>query len=210
MGETNEKRMIADTGYEVRHAVRIGGREIIVAENMSDPEGKFYMKAEYCDLGIMGQYDRIFKSDSYLKAMDMFTAGVDSQLADLRAEFEKADFSAVPITAEQCHPNDYGQEIIGEVVAIKASALRPEYRRGDVQLVFVTHGFGAKSNPMGKGVFCYHLSDGKEARFERHEVQGRIRELPGWAKAQLAALQDERENLSADKRQRLKDRSHAR
>jgi len=41
MSEQNGKRMVADTGYEVRHAMHIGEREILVAENMEDPDGHY-------------------------------------------------------------------------------------------------------------------------------------------------------------------------
>jgi len=193
MSENIEKRMIGSTGYEVKHSVRIGDREILIAENMNDPVGFHYIKAEYSDNGIIGQYDSIMQSSCYLSVMEAFTAGIDRQTRSLRAEYAQSDFQHSIITPEQCHPNDYGQDITGEIVAIKPSVLRPEYRRGDQQLVFVTHGSGALANPRGAGVYCYHLSDGKQARFERQDVQGVIKELPRWAKEQLDVLQAERE-----------------
>jgi len=185
MNSSNDKRMIADTGYAVMHTIHIGDREILVAENMDDPDGQFYMKAEYSEVGIIGQYDRVLYSASYLTVMENFAESIDRQIADIREDVERSDFQAKPITAEHCYPNDYGQDITGEVVAIKASELRPEYRRGDAQLVFVTHGNGARANSHGTGVFCYHLCDGKQAKYERHQVLGRIKILPEWAKEQI-------------------------
>lgn len=35
MSENREKRMIADTGYEVLRAIEIGDREVLLAENAS-------------------------------------------------------------------------------------------------------------------------------------------------------------------------------
>ena len=194
MSESMEKRMIGDTGYEVKHSIRIGSREILLAENMDDPIGFHYMKAEYSDNGIIGQYDRIFQSSCYLAVVEAFTAGIEMQTKGLRAEYVQSDFQHSIITPEQCHPNDYAQDITGEVVAIKPSVLRPEYRRGDQQLVFVTHGGGALANPRSTSVYCYHLSDGKQARFERHDVLGVIKKLPQWAKERLDELQAERES----------------
>ena len=66
MSENQEKRMIADTGYEVIHAIRVGDREILAAENMNDPDGRFYFKAEYSELGFMAQYDRMIDCSSYI------------------------------------------------------------------------------------------------------------------------------------------------
>jgi len=198
MSENTEKRMVADTGYEIKHAIHIGSREILVAENMSDPDGQFYMKAEYSENGIIGQYDRVIYSSSYLAVMDEFNEGISRQIMDVKEGIERSDFQAKPITAAHCYQNDYGQDITGEIVAIEASVLRPEWRRGDCQLVFVTHGGGARANPRSSAVFCYHLSDGKEARYERHQVLGVIKEVPTWAKEQLDFIQALREIDSPD------------
>lgn len=186
MSEQNEKRMVADTGYEVKYAIPIGDREILIAENMNEPDGLFYMKAEYSDNGIIGQYDRCIYSSSYIAIIEELTASLYRQTTALRNEI--ANYDPAPITAAQCHPNDYGQSIEGKVVAIKASALRPEYRRGDVQLVYVTGGNGAKANARGSAVYCCHLSDGKHTRYERRDVQGEIMVLPDWATERLEAV----------------------
>jgi hypothetical protein len=125
--------------------------------------------------------------------LEEFIGAVDQEIVALRGEFDKADYQSKPITADKCHPHDYGQNLVGKVVAIKPEALRPEYRRGDVQLVLVDGGFGANGNARGSAVFCYHLNDGKHTRFERHDILGEIKELPDWAKERLAATEAERE-----------------
>jgi hypothetical protein len=192
MSDSIEKRMVANTGYEVKHAIHIGDREVLVAENMADPDGQFYMKAEYTDNGIIGQYDRIIYSSSYLAVMEEFVGSLDRQAIALREEIGKTDYASSPITTEQCYPHDYGQSIDGKVVVIKAEVLRPEYRRGDRQLVLVDGGNGARGNARGSAVFCYHLHDGRHTRFERHDVLGVIKELPEWAAERMAAIRDER------------------
>jgi hypothetical protein len=196
MSESKEKRMVADTGYEVVHAIHIGDREILIAENMNDQDGQFYMKAEYSENGIIGQYDRIIYSNSYLTAMEEFAGGLDRQIVSLRAEIFKNNYAPHPITAAMCHPHDYGQNLNGKVVAIKAEVLRREYRREDRQLVWVDGGNGARGNARGTAVFCYRLSDGQHTRFERYDVLGEIKVLPDWAKERLAAIQAEREATS--------------
>ncbi|MDR1320298.1 MAG: hypothetical protein LBK56_02580 [Gracilibacteraceae bacterium] len=193
MSEQKEKRMIADTGYEVKQAIHLGDREILLAENMDEPDGQFYMKAEYTDNGLIGQYDRIICSPTYLAIMEEFIGSVDRQIVALRSDFEKTDYRAKPIIAAECHPHDYGQSLVGKVVAIKADVLRPEFRRGDVQMVLVDGGFGAGGGARGSAVFCYHLSDGKHTRFERSDVLGVVKELPDWAKERVAAIKAERE-----------------
>jgi hypothetical protein len=197
MNENTEKRMVANTGYEVTHSMSIGGREILIAENMNDPVGCYFMKAEYADNGIYGQYERLCSSSDYCAVVNEFIGSISRQLEAIRAENMRVDFQSKHITAAECFPNDYREDITGEIVALKLTALSPEYRRGDEQLVFVTHGNGAKANPRGTGVFCYHLRDGKQAYYERHHVQGRIKEAPVWAVVQLDAIQVEQEAARA-------------
>ena len=43
MSGNNERRMIADTGYEVKHSIQIGDREILLAENTDDPDGERFV-----------------------------------------------------------------------------------------------------------------------------------------------------------------------
>ena len=97
-------------------------------------------------------------------------------------------------TAEHCYPNDYGQSIDGKIVAIRSEVLRPEYRRGNVQLVLVSGGNGARGNPNGRAVYCYHLNNGEHTRFEWHDIQGEVRPefLPAWAKEKAAEIQAEK------------------
>jgi hypothetical protein len=191
--EMSGKRTVSDTGYEVIHAVEFGDREMLVAVNMNDPDGRFYMKAEYRDNGLIGEYSRIVYSSNYLAVMEEFIGAIDQKIIALRNGFEKADYQAAPITVEDCLPHDCDWDLRGEIVAIKAEALRPEYRRGDVQLVEVKGGNGALPNPRGSSVYCCHLSDGEHARFERRHILGVIKELPDWAKERLAAIKAERE-----------------
>ncbi|MDR1558993.1 MAG: hypothetical protein LBS84_04690 [Clostridiales bacterium] len=193
MNDSNQKRMIADTGYEVKHAVQMGDREILLAENLNDPEGQFYLKAEYSDCGFLGQYDRLIYCSGYLAAMEEFIGSIDSQVVAVRAEIDKTDYQAKLFAADQCYPNDYGQSINEKVAVIKAEVLRPEYRRGDRQLVLVNGGFGSKANPRGNGVYCYRLYDGAYTRFERYDILGEIKELPTWAKERLAIIKAERD-----------------
>ncbi len=189
------RRMVASTGYEVKTALHIGDREIIIAEDMNEPEGLFYMKAEYTENGIVGQYDRIIYSSEYIEVMSHFAASVERQIAAIRETLP--EYAPMPITPDKCHPHDYSEDLNGKVVAIKASSLRPEYRREDVQLVCVTGGNGARGNARGNAVFCYHLNDGRQTRFERYDVMGVVKELPDWARERLAVLQSEREAKKA-------------
>ena len=187
------RRMVADTGYEVKQSIRIGNSEILMAENPAAEDGNFYMKAEYTENGLIGEYSQVIVDSDYLEIMWEFAKSLHEQIEKVASEISKAAYQPEPITAQECHPNDYSQGIIGKVVAIKAEALGPEYRRGDMQLVLVDGGNGANANPHGNAVYCIHLNDGSRTRFERYQVQGEIKELPAWAAARLDAIRAERE-----------------
>ena len=186
-----EKRMVADTGYEVIHAIRIGDSEILIAEKMDSPTCEYYMKTEYSDNGIIAQYDRTFYSTDYCAVMDAYTCAIDKQLDAIRAEIVQTGHQHKIIKADECYPNDYGQDITGKVVAVKPEVMRPEYRRGDMQLVLVSGGNGARGGARGSAVFCYHLTNGQHTRFERYELLGIMRVLPAWAVERLAEIQEE-------------------
>jgi hypothetical protein len=187
------KRMVADTGYEVKQAIHIGDREIIIAENPNAADGQTYMKAEYAENGIIGEYSRIIYTSNYLSAMEEFSGAITQKVEALRNEFAKMDYQAAPVTADDCYLHDYGEDINGKVVAIKADALRDEYRRGDVQMVLISGGNGARGNARGSAVYCYHLNSGEQTRFERQDVLGVVKELSGWAKERVTTIQSERE-----------------
>ena len=191
MSGNKEKRMIAETGYEVIHAIRIGDSEILIAENMDEPLGIYYMKAEHADNGTVGQYDSIFHSSDYCAVMDAFTFAIERQTKTIRAENAQEGFQHKLITEGECYPHDRSRDITGKLVAIKAEALRPEYRRGDRQLVLVHGGSGATGNLRGGAVFCHHLNNGRQARFVRQDVMGEIKELPAWAVERLTEIKAE-------------------
>lgn len=201
MSQSKEKRMIADTGYEVKNAIHIGDYEVLVAENMKEPEGNHYLVASYKDDGFIGEYSQCMYSSDYLEIMKEFTNRLNQQIEKVVSEFEKSGFQSEIITAEQCYKNDYSQSIDGKVVAIKAEVLRSEYRRGDMQLVLVNGGNGANANPYGNAVFCYHLNDGRHTRFERYDVLGIIKELPTWAIKRLAIIKAEQESKTPPKKE---------
>ena len=199
MSESNEKRMVAQTGYKVKQSIQIGGKEILLAEDMSAKDGQFYLVCDYTENGIIAQYSQAETSDDYLEAVHEFTRRIDSEVESIRAEQTALGLPTALFTAEDCHPHDYGEDIRGKVVAIRADVFSPEYRRGDYQLVWVTGGNGAQTNARGRAVFCYHLNSGEHTRFERHDVQGVVKELPGWAQEKLTKLQAEQEKPTEGK-----------
>jgi len=188
------RRMVGETNYEVIHAIHVGDKEIVFAEDKDSENGMCWFVGNYTSNDILGQYADCQISDDFLETMQEFTGRVNTQIETMRSEISKSETPCPVFTAEHCHRNDYSQSIDGKIVAIKAEVLRPEYRRGAVQLVLVDGGNGSKENPNGRAVYCYHLNDGKHTRFERHDVQGEVKAefLPKWATEKAAAIQAEK------------------
>ena len=186
------RRMVGDTKYEVINAMHIGDKEIVFAEDKNAENGMCFFIGNYSRNDVIGQYTDCQICDDYLEAVQEFTGRVNTQIKLMKSEISQSKTCEI-FTAEHCHRNDYSQSIDGKIVAIKAEILRPEYRRGDVQLVLVSGGSGAKENPYGRAVYCYHLNNGQHTRFERHNVQGEVKAecLPAWAAEKAAAIQAE-------------------
>ena len=186
-------RMVSDTGYEIKHSIHIGDKKILFAVDEKAAEGMAYFVGNYTQNEIIGEYADCQVSDDFLEAMEEFTDRVSKQIEAMREEVKQIGLPPDLFTAEHCYSNDYKKSIDGKVVAIRADVFRPEYRRGDVQLVLVNGGNGARAEPMGRTIYCYHLNDGKHTRFYRSDVQGEVKPecLPEWAEIKAAAIRAE-------------------
>ena len=102
MNENKEKRMIADTGYEVIRSFEIGDCELVIAENSAAADGQWYMKAEYSENGILGEYSRVVYSDDFTAVLEQFGEAFDRKYNEISREFESFDFQAMLIMPEEC------------------------------------------------------------------------------------------------------------
>ena len=95
--------------------------------------------------------------------------------------------------AEQCDsgPRDY----TGKVLVMDPKILSEQYWAPEFQLWYAETGFGCNPESRGRAVFATALFDGEEARWNRQDFLGVIREecLPGWAKEKLEEIQAQRQ-----------------
>ena len=187
-----EKRMIGDTGYEVIQSIPIGGKEILLAENMAAEDGLHYLVCDYQRYGLLGEYSHVRKSEDYLELLKTFSHRIGYDVEKLQTQQIELGLLTKPFTAEHCHPHSYSESIEGKVIAIKPEVVNPEYR-GYAQMMLVIGGFGARGNARGRAVYCVELDTGSHVRFDRSDVLGVVKELPDWAKARLAKIQADRE-----------------
>jgi len=203
------RRMVGNTGYEVQHAIHIGDKEIIFAVDMNADKGNYYLVCNATRNELFESFTEGSGSGDFLEMMKEFIDRVGRQIEAVRSEQEQINLPDAIFTAEHCFSLDYKMDIKNKVVAIRADVFRPEYRRGDNQLVYVTGGFGANANSRGNAVFCYKLNNGESTRFERYDVLGEIRpeSMPEWAKEKLAAV---KEKIAASHDNSKKGRDDAR
>jgi len=180
--EPEEKRMAGD--YKIIQFIRIGDREIVMGENQKADNGKQYM-VSYCRTNeLFRSYYEAVCSDDYAEIVGEFGKRIAEMSEKVRNEIDKIEVDITPITAEDCFPLNYKDDINNKVIAINADVMRPEYKRADRQLCLVVGGFGASSNSRGSAVFCTNLYTGKTTRWERSDVLGVVKPecLPVWAK----------------------------
>lgn len=190
MKSNDEKRMAGC--WEILHALRIGDKEVVVGENLSDPNKSKYMCA-YCTANdIMRGYGECMASDDYLEIMELYTERITGQIETVKAEIAERQLPDMTISADQCHENDLSKSIVGKIVAIRADVLRRECRSADHQLVLVNGGFGAVANARGSAVFATNLYSGKESRYERRDIQGEVKpeHIPHWAMEKAARIRE--------------------
>jgi len=132
--------------------------------------------------------------------MREFTRRINAHLDSLDLDrIYRSSFSFdAALTAEDCVKDGMSENLEGKLIAIKASALSPEYRTCSEQLMLATGGFGCSPTASGRAVYCTNLFSGEEARWERYQVLGVVAEnaMPEWAQEKLAALREPKEKES--------------
>lgn len=200
--EPEEKRMAGD--YEIIQAIQIGDQEIVLGENPQVENDEKYMCA-YCQTNeLFAQYSEVMCSDNFAEIVGLFGQRVAEQAEKTRIELNKPKIQGIddrPITALDCIPVSYDDDLRGKILVIKPEILRREYRRATCQLKLCTGGFGASPRSRGSACFCVDLYTGKPTRFERRDVLGTIEpdHLPRWAQHGLLSIQQDRAQKEKDK-----------
>ena len=191
MDTAEEKRMAGS--YEITHSFHIGDREVVfgVDEKSEEPYFCALYDRQVILCYVKERYEECVVSSDYVEIMELFAQRVQDQCAKVREQWAQLTVPREPITADMCYPHDYGQKIIGKVVAIKGASLRPEYRSADHQLVLVEGGNGAYGNSRGTACFSVNLYTGEKTRWNRSDVLGEIKPecMPEWAKQRLVEIQ---------------------
>lgn len=185
---SDEKRMAGD--YEIIQAVQIGDREIVIGENPENRDGQKYMCAYCTENELFARYDEVLASDDYPEIVKIYGERIAEQAEKTRVELITPKIQGIPnaaLTAKDCTPVSYDDNLNGKVVVIKPEVLRREYRMATRQIKLCVGGFGASPHSRGSACYCVDLYSGKESRFERRDILGTLEpeKLPKWAELGL-------------------------
>ena len=186
-------------GYETLHSVGIGGVNEIVAQNTATSD---HYRIYQCrrDNPLFAEYSIAFEGNDYLKVMREFTRRINAHLDALELDrvYRGTPVVDAALALEDCVKGGMDEDLNGKVIAIKAEALSPEYRRMSDQMMLATGGFGCSPTASGRAVYCTNLYSGEQARWERYQVLGVVDEgaLPEWAQKKLVALREPKERES--------------
>lgn len=188
----DEKRMAGN--YTIIQALHIGDREIVIGENSENQDGQKYMCA-YCTANeLFARYDEVLASDDYPEIVPIYGERVAEQAEKTCVELITPKIQGIPnaaLTAKDCTPVSYDDNLNGKVVVIKPEVLRREYRMATRQIKLCVGGFGASPYSRGSACYCVDLYSGKESRFERRDILGTLEpeKLPKWAELGLVDYQ---------------------
>ena len=193
----DKKRMIEN--FEIIHSIQIGARELVVGVS---PELEF-MCCFCTQDDIAEYYSEAMSSNDYLEIMELYADRLKGQIAAVQAQRKTLHIPLDMLGREHCFPLLDGDDITNKVVAITSASLRYEYQRADCQLILVTGGSGARSNPRGTAVYGVNVFTGRRSgRWRRGDILGEVRPecLPQWAKDHLRII--EREQVLKKERER--------
>lgn len=196
---SDEKRMV--DSYEVKTAIHIGGKEIVLAEDTAAAEPFMVCDCTHDNPFSIDVYDNIAVSADYLTIMLNFSYRLSEQVQRIDAERARRGISNQPLTAADCIKGSHRANYKNQLIVIKPETLTPSARTADHQLLLATGGNGCRPDARGMAVFCKNLFTGESARWERYDVAGIIdpAKMPEWTAEKLAALQKPREHhIAAD------------
>jgi len=192
----DEKRMIES--YEVKTALHIGGKQIILAEDKQAEQPFMIADCTWDNPFSVDVYSNVGISGDYLEVLAEYANRVSEQVKLIEAERAERGISPVPLTAADCIKDSHRAHFENQLIVIKPEKLTPSARTADRQLLLAINGSGCNPNSSGRAVFCKNLFTGETARWERYDVAGIIdpAKMPKWAEEKLAALQKTAEKPS--------------
>lgn len=210
---SEEKRIIQ--GYEVKNAIHIGSKEIILAQDLSVDEPYMVCNCQWDNPLGVDIYDKAIADSDYLEAMSEFLGRVSSEVQHIREQRAERGVTSDPLAAADCIPGSKHADYENQLVIIKPECMVASARTADEQLLLAIYGNGCDPDARGQAVFCKNLFTGKTTRWERFDVAGIIQpeRIPEWALLKLKqekrpSVTDQLKTQQKPSPKRKKDASH--
>ncbi len=103
-----------------------------------------------------------------------------------------------------CYDESGGQlDYTGQVLALKPSVLKDEFKNLENQLFYASGGNGCSPNSLGRKVFGQYLNDGESTYYFRTDFLGAVRldQLPEWAQNKYNELTSQKEEQGIGEQQ---------
>jgi hypothetical protein len=170
MPMNKEKRTIDD--YEVKQSLKIGGIEVILAENAKSSEPFMVCNCSRNNPLGMAIYSNAITENDYLKILSEYISRISRQIEKVKSEREEVGIPLQILTKDDCIPNSHEKDFEDKIVIIKPEKLSPEYRTVQEMAVIATGGFGCSSKARGQAVFTENIFTGEKSRWERSDIAG--------------------------------------
>lgn len=210
----HENRKVGD--YNVLQSMQIGYKEILLCENPTGPKDERYLCC-YAERVLMYEkYDDAIAGDDFAEIVKLY----GDRVAQAAGEFLKEGNERMAviggpddeITKSSCKAISPEDSLVGQVVVVRGSVLRPEFQHGTRQLMLCTGGNGAQPMARGRSCNCVYLYDGRETVFYRSDFLGVLKpeNMPEWAKDRLEKVKAARQAGQPEKekpsvREKLKE-----
>ena len=127
MNETEKQEDIRNVGqYEITDSFEIAGVEIVMGENLNEPRKEYYMTCKLINGEEFESYDDYITSNDYLEVVEMYSSWINEEVKKL---MDKRVFRhRVEIITEDMCDNIDGKNLVGDIIAIRAENISPEYR----------------------------------------------------------------------------------
>lgn len=184
-----EKRIVG--GYEITQSFKYGGTEILLGENLKEPNGNYYMCCFAERNPFYERYIDAVACDDYTKMTEFYGLRLLKQVELVKAKNKSFDFDTSFITPEMCDSID-GRDLENEVIVLKPTSLKAEYRLSPYQILYCKGGNGARHDGRGQAVFADEVFSKENVRYERCDVMGILKEecYPEWVQQRIEHIKE--------------------
>lgn len=184
-----EKRVVG--GYEITQAFKFGGTEILLGENLKEPNGNYYMCCFAERNPFYERYIDAIGCDDYTKMTELYALRLLKQVELIKEKNKNFDFDTSFLTPEMCESID-GRDLENEVIVLKPTSLKAEYRLSPYQILYCKGGNGARHDGRGQAVFADEVFSRENVRYERCDVMGILKEecYPEWVQQRMEHIKE--------------------